>query len=178
MPDATGPPAQERMVILGRFGGPWGVKGWIKVESYTAPPAGILGFPTWHVAAAGGRWETVRIVAGRPQGTGRALVVELEGVSSPEAARRWVQREVAQPRSALPATRPGEYYWDDLPGCRVATLDGVELGVISHFHEFPGNPVMVVQGGAREHWVPLVPRHLKQVDLGARRVVVDWDPEF
>jgi ribosomal 30S subunit maturation factor RimM len=50
--------------------------------------------------------------------------------------------------------------------------------VVAHFLEYPAGPVMVVRDGARERWVPLVPRHLKKVDLGERQVTVDWDPEF
>ena len=170
--------AAERMIVLGRFGAPWGIKGSIKVDSYTDPPQGLLKYPVWHVAEPDGRWEEIRIGGGRPHGGGRVLVVDLNGVASPEAARRWVGRDIALPRSALPVPAKGEYYWEDLLGCRVANTDGVELGVVSHFHEFPGNPVMVVQEGGQSHWVPLVPRHLKQVDLEARRVTVDWDPEL
>ena len=172
------PAAAERMVVLGRLRAPWGVKGWIKVESYTDPPGGILGYPVWSVAKADGDWEPVRVVSGRPHGAGRLVVAALEGIASPEDARRYTERDVAVPRSALPAPKAGEYYWEDLVGCRVVTLEGAELGVVSHFLEYPAGPVMVVRGGARERWLPLVPRHLKSVDLGARRVVVDWDPEF
>lgn len=171
-------PAAERMIILGRFGAPWGVKGSIKVDSYTDPPKGLLKYPVWHVAESTGGWEEIRISGGRPHGGGRLLVVDLEGVASPEAARRWVGRDIAMPRSALPRPKKGEYYWEDLLGCRVANTEAVELGVVSHFHEFPGNPVMVVKDATAEHWVPLVPRHLKQVDLKERRIVVDWDPEL
>jgi 16S rRNA processing protein RimM len=179
MTDAAGPPAAgDRMVILGRLGAPWGVKGWIKVNSYTDPPAAILDYPVWHVGRADGSWESVRLRTGRAHGTGRSVVVELDGVASPEDARRYVSRDVGLPRSQLPEPAPGEYYWDDLVGCRVATVDGVELGVVSHFHEFPANPVMAVRGAGRERWVPLAPRHLKRVDLAARRIVVDWDAEY
>jgi 16S rRNA processing protein RimM len=170
--------AAERMVVLGRLRAPWGIKGWIKVDSYTDPPAAILGYPVWSLAKADGGWETVRIVTGRPHGAGRLVVAELEGVGSPEEARRFVERDVAVPRSALPAPAAGEYYWEDLLGCRVATLEGVELGVVSHFLEYPAGPVMVVRDGTRERWLPLAPRHLKRVDLGERRVTVDWEPEL
>jgi 16S rRNA processing protein RimM len=172
------PAAAERMVVLGRLGAPWGIKGWIKVDSYTDPPGAILDYPVWSLAKADGGWEPVRVAAGRPHGTGRLVVAEIEGVASPEDTRRYVGRDVAVPRSALPAPKAGEYYWEDLVGCRVATLEGVGLGVISHFLEYPAGPVMVVRDGARERWVPLAPRHLKHVDLGERRVTVDWDPEF
>ena len=179
MKDAAGTStAGERMVILGRLAAPWGIKGWIKVHSYTEPPLAILDYPVWLLAGAGGDWQPVKVLHGRAHGGGRDLVVALEGVASPEEARRYVARDVAQKRSALPAAAPGEYYWDDLVGCRVATVEGTELGVVTHFHDFPANPVMAVRGAARERWVPLVPRHLKRVDLAERRIVVDWDPEF
>lgn len=170
--------AAERMIVLGRLRAPWGIKGWVKVDSYTDPPAAILEYPEWSVARPDGGWDQVRIREGRPHGTGRVLVVAVEGVESPEAARRYTERDVAVPRAALPATREGEYYWEDLVGCRVATLEGQALGTVGHFLDYPAGPVMVVVGGSRERWIPLSPRHLKQVDLGARRVVVDWDPEF
>ena len=172
------PVAAERMVVLGRLRAPWGVNGWIKVDSYTDPPLAILDYPVWSLARADGSWEDVRIVGGRAHGAGRIVVAELEGVASPEQARRFVEREVAVPRSTLPALRAGEYYWEDLVGCRVATLAGAGLGVVSHFLEFPAGPVMVVVDGARQRWLPLAPRHLKKVDLGARHVTVDWDPEW
>lgn len=172
------PAAADRMVILGHLGAPWGIKGWLKVDSFTDPPAALLNYPVWQVARADGGWEPVRVVTGRPQGTGRQLVAGLEGVASPEDARRFVGRDVAVPRSELPEPKAGEYYWEDLLGCRVATLEGVELGVVGHFLEYPAGPLMVVRDGSRERWVPLAPRHLKKVDLGERRVTVDWDPEF
>lgn len=174
MPEA----AADRMVILGRLGGPWGVKGWIKVESFTDPPEALLSYPVWHVARPGGGWTEVKVTAGRAHGSGRSVVVALEGIGSPEEARRWGLRDVAMPRSALPVPKPGEYYWEDLVGCRVGTTTGRSLGVVSHFLDFPGNPVMVAVEGSTEHWVPLVPRHLKTVDLAGRQLTVDWDPEW
>ena len=170
--------AAERMIVLGRLGAAWGIKGWIKVESYTDPPEGLLDYPVWNVARSDGSWEQVRFLEGRVHGTGRTLVVALEGIANPEEARRFGTREVAMPRTALPRPGEGEYYWEDMLGCRAVTLEGVELGVLSHFLDFPANPVMVLRDGARERWVPLLPRHLKRVDLDARQVTVDWDPEI
>jgi ribosomal 30S subunit maturation factor RimM len=44
---------------------------------------------------------------------------------------------------------------------------------VAHFIETPAHALMVVRG-ANETWIPAVPRHLRRIDLGARRVVVDW----
>jgi 16S rRNA processing protein RimM len=178
MTDAAGAPtAGERMVVLGRLAAPWGIKGWLKVHSYTDPPAAILDYPVWQLARPGGGWQPVKVLSGRTHGGGSDLVVALEGVSSPEAAREFSARDVGLRRTDLPVPKPGEYYWDDLVGCRVATLTGADLGVVSHFHDFPAAPVMAVKGSGVEHWVPLSPGRLKEVDLGAKRLVVDWDPE-
>ena len=59
-------------------------------------------------------------------------------------------------------------------GCEVVNLAGLALGVVQHFVETPAQALMVVRG-EKEHWVPAVPKHLRRVDLQARRVVVDWD---
>jgi ribosomal 30S subunit maturation factor RimM len=53
-------------------------------------------------------------------------------------------------------------------------LAGVRLGAVAYFIEIPAHALMVVRG-EREYWVPAVPQHLRRVDLGSRRVVVDWD---
>jgi 16S rRNA processing protein RimM len=179
----TGPDPGQRMVVLGRFAAPWGVKGWIKVESYTDPPAGILDYPVWFVQrpARGLEptgWDEVRIVEGRPHGNGRLVVVNPPGATDPESARPWVGRDIAVPRAALPEPEAGQYYWEDLVGCRVETVEGVPLGTLDHFMDMPANAVMVVRDGERERWLPLVPGMLKRVDLAARLVAVDWDPEL
>lgn len=187
MPDPQGgerPPGETtRMVILGRLAAPWGVKGWIKAESFTDPPHGLLEYPVWFVArpARGlepAGWDEVRIAEGRPHGSGRLLVVNLPGVTDPESARLWVGREIAVPRAALPEPEAGQYYWHDLEGCRVETVDGVPLGLVDGFMDMPANAVMVVKDGKRERWLPAGPPHLKRVDLQARLIVVDWDPEL
>jgi 16S rRNA processing protein RimM len=170
-----------KMIVLGRLAAPWGVKGWIKPESFTDPPTGIFEYPVWHLSrpARGHEpagWDEVRILEGRPHGNGRTIVVSLPGVTDPESARLWTGREIAVPRAALPSPPAGQYYWADLEGCRVETLDGVPLGTVDGFMDMPANAVMVVRDGKRERWLPAVPQHLKRVDLEARRIVVDWDP--
>ena len=126
------------MIVLGRFGAAFGVKGWLRVESFTDPPEGLLKYTGLSIAASDGTWAPVKILEGRRHGNGRTLVVAVEGLSSPEAARLYATREIAVPRSALPPTQPGQVYWEDLVGCQVVTLTGVELGVVRHFLDFPG----------------------------------------
>lgn len=158
------------MVVLGRLGAPHGLKGEIKVESYTDPPEAILGYPVWHLSAPGG-FEPRALLDGRSP-NGRVLA-RLEGIGSPEAARPFAGREVAVPRSALPPTGPREYYWEDLLGLSVRTREGRMLGRVSHFLDLPAQPVMVVKGEV-ERLLPLTPAVLRRVDLGSGEIEVDW----
>ena len=82
------------------------------------------------------------------------------------------------PRDALPPPKPGEYYWVDLEGLRVETVEGMELGRIDHLFATGANDVLVVRG-ERERMIPFVqPEVVTGVDFDAGVVVVDWDPEF
>jgi 16S rRNA processing protein RimM len=80
-------------------------------------------------------------------------------------------------RSALPPTAAREYYRDDLVGLRVVTVDGRELGHVSHFIDAPVTAVMVVKG-ANELWIPAVPAHLRRVRLESGEIEVDWPEEI
>jgi 16S rRNA processing protein RimM len=109
--------------------------------------------------------------AGRGQ-----LAVQLEGLTSPEAARRLTGCEIWVERAALPELAPGEFYRDDLVGLEAYSASGVSLGRVDGFVELPAHPVVVLKGD-RERWVPLVAGRLLGVDLAARRVTFDWHPD-
>ncbi|HLM52194.1 MAG TPA: ribosome maturation factor RimM, partial [Pseudoxanthomonas sp.] len=86
--------------------------------------------------------------------------------------------EIFVPRSALPPPRPGEFYWVDLEGFRVVTVEGIALGNVSHLFSTGANDVLAVRGD-RERLVPFVePDFVKSVDFEAGLITVDWDPEF
>jgi ribosomal 30S subunit maturation factor RimM len=79
---------------------------------------------------------------------------------------------------SIPALSAGEYYWTDLVGLSVRLEDGRELGEIENMLATGANDVMVVRG-ERDRLIPFVPgRYVKRVDLDARTVIVDWDPDF
>jgi 16S rRNA processing protein RimM len=166
------PGREHERVVLGRIAGPFGVRGWVKVQSFTEPPEQILGFPCWRATLPAGGSRELRPLEGRRHG--RGLVARIEGIDDRDAAIALSRPELWIERRELPALPSGEYYRADLVGLEVVNQEGLRLGRVDHFLDLPANPVMVVTG-EREHWVPLVPRHLRKVDLERGRVVVDWD---
>jgi len=163
-----------RWIELGRLGAPYGIKGWIHVESHTDPRERLLEYRQWTLRLNGAR-HTRRVRAARAHGAG--LVAQLEGVAGREAAAALTGAVIEIEREALPPPGERAYYRADLIGCRVRNLEGVDLGEVSHFVDAPGGALMVTRSGAVEHWVRAAPPHLQRVDLAAREVLVDWPAE-
>jgi 16S rRNA processing protein RimM len=172
-PSPTGP--GDSRIALGRITGSFGVRGWVKVLSYTQPPEQILEFPVWRADLPGGGIQKLTHLEGRRHGKG--LVARLEGIEDRDQATALARQELWIERRELPALRSGEHYQADLVGLEVVNLEGHVLGRVDHFLETGANAVMVVIG-EKEHWLPMVPRHVQRVDLGQRRITVDWDPDF
>ena len=166
----------ERFVTLGRISGAHGIQGWVKVHSETSPRDNIVGYSPWYLVRQGRR-EAWKVNAGRLQG--KAVIAKLAGCNDRNAADALSGVEITIPRSQLPAiSRPGEFYWADLVGLNVVTLDGVELGHIERLFETGANDVIVVQG-ERERLVPYIWQQVVcEVDLDQGVMRVDWDPEF
>ncbi|MBS0456231.1 MAG: ribosome maturation factor RimM [Proteobacteria bacterium] len=163
-----------RPVSLGRIAGAFGVRGQVRIESWTDPLAAIFRYQPWSLV----RGDHAAQLAGvRGRAHGDALIATVPGVTDRDAADALAGWEIRVPRSALPPPRPGEYYWVDLEGLDVANLEGIHLGTVDHLFDTGANPVMVVRG-ERERMIPFVQPHLLSVDLDARHIVVDWDADF
>jgi 16S rRNA processing protein RimM len=172
--------AARRPVTLGRISGLYGIRGWVKVTSYTEPRGALLDYKDCLVGQAGS-WDRARLAEGRMQG--KALLARLEGTHDRDAAARYVGAEIAVAREQLPETAPGEYYWADLEGLRVRHRDGRILGRVAYLLATGGHDVLVVQedkgadgAAGREVLIPFVPgRYVQRVDLGHEVIDVDWE---
>jgi len=172
----------DEVLVVGRIVSVHGVKGWVKVYSHTDPMENIFDYQPWHLLE-GGVWKPVKLTGKRRQGKG--LVAGFEGYEDRDrAARELVGRDIAVPRSQLPESGDGEYYWRDLIGLRVKLDDGRDLGRVHGLMETGANDVLVVRGDAesldrQERLLPWTPGQVvSAVDLEAGELRVDWDPDF
>jgi len=163
----------RRPVVLGRVGAPFGVQGWVKVQSFTDPPEGIVGYGSWELAQGG---RTARWAVLDWKRAGGAFAVRLEGVGSRDEAQALTGAEVRVDRAELPPSAPNEFYWHDLIGLDAFSPASVALGRVAEILELPAHPVLVLRGD-RERLVPLVPDRLVEVDLAAGRMTLDWHPD-
>lgn len=162
---------------IGRVGSPFGVKGWMRVESFTEPPERLFSYRSWDMRSAGGTMVSRRLIEGREHGKG--FIAQLEGIDDRDAAAMLQGAVVTVARSALPPLKAREFYQADLLGFAVRNLEGQDLGLLRHFVATPAGSVMVVQqADGREHWVPATPQHLNRVELAERRLLVDWPADL
>jgi 16S rRNA processing protein RimM len=163
----------DKQVALGYISAVHGIKGWVKIHSWTRPMEAILDYQPWLL---GDEKRPVNIVDGRKQGKGLAAL--LPDMADREQATSLVGQQISVNRDQLPATDKNEYYWSDLEGLEVHTLSGEVLGRVERLMETGANDVLVIRG-EREHLVPFVQgQYVTRVDLEGGRMDVDWDPEF
>lgn len=168
--------ALQELVLLGRVHGAFGVRGELKLESFTEPRSAIFHYQPWILRDAQGRERELTQAHGRE--TAKGLVATFPGVEDRDVAEALRGSEVYAPRSVLPPPKPGEYYWVDLEGLRVVNLEGVGFGTVSHLFSTGANDVLVARG-ERERMIPfLEPDYIKSVDFDAGVVTVDWDADF
>ncbi|MBC6903863.1 ribosome maturation factor RimM [Saccharophagus sp. K07] len=170
-------------IVVGQLAGVFGVKGWVKVRSFTQPEKNILEYNPWRIKTATGI-KTLEVDAYnlRPQG----LVVHFKGIDDRDIAAQFGRAEIEVDAAELPELPAGDYYWHQLIGLKVITEEGAPqiLGVVSEMLETGANDVLVVRPSpdsidARERLVPYVPDlYVRKVDLDARAIYVMWDPEF
>jgi 16S rRNA processing protein RimM len=163
----------NKNIPLGYISAIHGIKGWVKVHSWTRPMEAILDYQPWLL---GDSKKPVKILDGRKQGKG--LVACLPGIEDREKAVTLVGQQISVLREQMPATAANEYYWSDLEGLEVQTSEGFVLGKVERLLETGANDVLVIRG-QREHLVPFVQgQYIINVDLDDGLIEVDWDPDF
>lgn len=178
------------MLVVGRITGCYGVKGWVKLRTYTEAPENFIGFGTWYLAR---RDEFEPIEFDQVKTQGRGLIAHIKGVEDRTVAEAYAGFDIAVPASALPRLPEGDYYWRELQGlkvwCRQRDTRGpvadpgqnrVLLGVVDYLIETGANDVLVVKAcsgsvDTRERLIPYLPGDtVTRVDLNAGIIEVDW----
>ncbi len=165
----------QNPVIIGRFGRTYGIKGWLRVEIYADINDPITHQP-WQIQQ-NNNWKVLDITDHKMHSN--SLLVHIKGIDTPEEAKALlVGKTIALNQEQLPQLAENEFYWSDLEGLQVITTQGQNLGTVDYLLESKANDVLVVQG-ERERLIPYIPEQvIIKVDLEAKQIIVDWDPDF
>jgi len=161
--------------VVGRIGGPYGVKGWVHVVSYTDPASNLLEYRPWHIRRRG-RWESTELVAVKAHGD--AFVAALAGIRDRDEAADYRGAEIGVDETTLPAPQENEFYWKDLIGLCVQDTEGRDLGVVVRLLETGRHDVLVVKGETGEMLIPFVDRYVVAVDVAGGGLTADWRSDY
>jgi 16S rRNA processing protein RimM len=162
------------LVELGVLRGAYGVKGWLRVQPYSEQAGALRTSRHWWLL--GQPPAPIEVTAVRRHGA--SLVAKWRGCDSPEDAERFRGMRVGVSRSEFPPAGDDEVYWVDLIGARVLNRRGIELGTVAEVLSSGAQDLLEVRQGGTVILVPLVDRHVEEIDLAGRQIRVDWEPEW
>ena len=165
----------ERRILIARVVGAFGVRGELKLQSFTDPVSAALKYQPWLLTHNGTEREISDV---RGRATAKGLTAFIPGVDDRDVAEALTGAEIWIPRSRLPPPKAGEYYWVDLEGLKVRNLEGAELGTVSHVFNTGANDILSVIG-ERERLIPFIDgQFVESVDFESGLITVDWDADF
>lgn len=185
--------SREQLVVVGKIGAPFGVHGWLKVNSFTDPETNIWNFKDWFLlessistnCTANSQFRNNNIsnreviCIPRIEETKAKFLVLFEGVLDRTNAAKLTNRSIAIKKSELPALKEGQYYWADLIGAQVYNSSNYLFGVLDHVFVTAANDVMVIknnQNHANAEY--LIPYSLDdvviKVDVKNKIIIVNW----
>jgi 16S rRNA processing protein RimM len=163
------------LVHVGKISGVFGIKGWLKIFSYTEPRDNILSYKNWLLKKSGLE-KPVKVIGGQAQG--KSVVAQIDGIVDRDQAFTLMGWDVYISHEQLPAPDEGEYYWVDLIGLDVENLEGIQLGKVDSLFETGANDVLLIKG-ERERAIPFLQgQTVTSIDLVAGKMIVDWDADF
>lgn len=187
-------PLPADAVELGRFLDAWGVKGWVHIQPHSADTRALFESQEWFLLPPEARFgrgfsafsAPVRVRVAEIKVHADGIVVRLDGMADRNGAESLKGARIHVPRSAFPPAEEGEYYWVDLIGLEVVNREGIHLGVVRDL--LPTGPTSVlvmeytetVEGVDKtaERMIPFVAAYIDDVDLQARRITADWQPDY
>lgn len=164
--------AVEVAVVLGA----WGVKGGFKLQPHAADPQALFASKRWWLRAGDGTTRLLKIVQARTQG--EAIVASAQEVPDRNAAEALRGARVHVARASFPTAADDEYYWVDLIGLEVVNREGQVLGSVADLIDTGAHSVLRLVQGEAERLIPFVAAYVDDVDLAARRIVVDWGLDY
>lgn len=161
---------KDSRILIGKVSGCFGVKGWLKIFSYSDPRENITTYKNWLID--GKLYESV---VSKKQG--KLIVAKLEGIDDKDSAMAFMGKSIEIEPHQLQDLDEGEYYWRDLIGLRVKNLRDIDFGEVTNLLETGAHDVIIVKHKElqRERLIPFVyDDTIVKVDLENQTMTVDW----
>ncbi len=173
-------------IEVGRIADAWGVKGWFKVIPHSASPEALFSSRRWYLQPSekGNKafLGTALMRVREAKEHADAIVAFAHDIDDRDVAESLKGARIFVPRSSFPTAGNDEYYWVDLIGLDVVNREGVALGRVADLMATGPQTVLVLEyeeGGKKaERMIPFVAAYVDDVDLAAKKITVDWQPDY
>jgi len=155
----------EGRVLLGVVAAPHGVRGLVRIKSYTEDPMAVASYGLLSDESGKKKYRVEALSAARG-----AVLARIEGVADRTAAEALRGLRLYVERSALPETGEREWYEADLIGLSAVGKDGRDWGKVMAFHDFGAGPMMEVSAGLM---LPFTDEAVPEIDVEGGRIVID-----
>ena len=162
-----------KKILVGKISNPHGIKGWVKVISFTDPIENILSYKKWTISDNETE-KTYCLEDSRIQGN--KIVIKLEGVNNRDDADLLKNLQIEINRSDLPKLEENSYYWEDLVDFNVIDIKGMHVGKVDSLFRTGSNDVLVIINETKQRLlVPFIMEEvIKYVDLDKELISIDW----
>lgn len=173
-------------IEVGRIADAWGIKGWFKVVPHSADPEALFASKNWFLLPTERGAQTfagvARLSVKEAKEHSDTVVATAHGVDDRTAAEALRGARIFISRAHFPKAAKDEYYWVDLIGLDVVNRESVALGVVKELLSTGAQTVLVLDyqedGKTCERMIPFVAAYVDDVDLNARRILVDWQADY
>jgi 16S rRNA processing protein RimM len=163
---------------MGRVSAAYGVRGMVRVQPWSDDPLALAHHDAWWLRPPhAGEWQQRRVTGVKAHGA--AVIAALDGVATRDDAEALRGAQIGIAREDLPALGKDELYWADLEGLAVVNRQGVRLGEVAGVIDNGAHAILRVRDQAgSERLIPWVGAYVEAVDVGARRIDVDWQFDY
>lgn len=139
----------DAIVVIGKLGRPYGVRGWLALQSFTEPRENILAYQPLRIQTGqSSDWNNVADFQAKPHKD--AFIAQINGIEDRDEAARLTGSLIGVAREVIDVLDEDEYLWHDLIGCEVTNLQGLEVGLVKELMETGAHVVLCIRPS--EQW--------------------------
>lgn len=164
------------------MGSTYGIRGWLKVFSFTELAENIFDYQPWSIKKTD-KWHVINLESWKHHK--KDFIIKIKGIHDLESAMLLTNCKIIVDTMQLPDLDSDEFYWKDLLGCQVITIDGYQIGEVINLIKTGSNDVLVVKASMKdafdiqERLIPFLDKQvIRNIDLKARVIEVDWERDF
>jgi len=170
----------NNQVVLGKITSPYGIRGWLKIHSYTDKKDNIIYYQPW-IIHFHNEYHEIKLEDWKTRAS--SFIIKIKGYNTRDESIKFSNTNIIGDSSLFPILEDGEYYWTELIGCHVITKEGYNVGTVLELFSTGSNDVLVVHSSLLKNkkklLIPFINQEvIKTIDILSRYIEITWSKNF